>query len=96
MSRWKTEADKQAWGAAILKIEFEWTPIKNDINGNGRWVCHYLDIATTMEEAIAIARMHGGKRYRSKSYGGGIVFQSSANGGCLPALEAALQEGGER
>jgi len=73
----------------------QWTRIKNDINGNGRWVCHYLDIAPSMEEAIAIARMQGGKRYRSKSYGGGIVFQSSANGGCLPALEAALQKGGE-
>ena len=73
-----------------MKAAFGWTPIKNDINGNGRWVCHYLAIASTIEEAIALAKRQGGKRYRGKRYGGGIVFQSSANGGDLAALEAAL------
>ena len=80
--------------ASGTRSRFEWTPIKNDINGNGRWVINYLDIASTMEEAIAIAKRQGGKRYRSKAYGGGIVFQSSANGGGLPALEEELQKGG--
>ena len=85
----------QPWKGAVMP-SFGWTRINNDVNGNGRWVCHYLDIASTMEEAIAIARMQGGKRYRSKAYGGGIVFQSSANGGGLAALEAALREVGVR
>ena len=79
-----------------MKAAFGWTPIKNDINGNGRWLCNYLDIAPSMEEAIAIAKRQGGKRYRGKRYGGGIVFQSSANGGGLAALEAALREVGVR
>jgi hypothetical protein len=85
----------QPWKGAVMP-SFGWTRINNDVNGNGRWVCHYLAIASTIEEAIAIAKRQGGKRYRGKRYGGGIVFQSSANGGCLPALEAALREGGER
>jgi len=75
---------------------FGWTRINNDVNGNGRWVCHYLAIASTIEEAIALAKRQGGKRYRGKRYGGGIVFQSSANGGGLAALEAALREVGVR
>ena len=68
------------------KIEF--TRIKNDVNGNPRYVCHFL-ILNTEEElvaspwlsdkyAIACKRANkiGGKKYHTKAYGGGIVFQS--------------------
>lgn len=69
-----------------------WTKIKHDINGNPRWVCHFLNLNTEQDKAqagdgaarvshlyeLAVARacLLGGKRYHTKSYGGGIVFQA--------------------
>lgn len=52
------------------------TRIDNDINGNPRYVCHFLNIADNYDEAIKKANTIGGKKYHNKSYGGGIVFQS--------------------
>ena len=78
--------------------------VENDINGNPRYVLHFLDILSKDEQAalneetialkkaapnqwisfvdvaynaaIAKARKVGGKAYRAKWFGGGIVFQS--------------------
>ena len=78
--------------------------VENDINGNPRYVLHFLDILSKDEQAalyeetvalkkaspnewipfvrvayeaaIAKARKVGGKVYRAKWFGGGIVFQS--------------------
>ena len=50
--------------------------INNDINGNPRYVVHFLSIAPTYDEAIEKARKIGGKKYNSAKFGGGIVFQS--------------------
>lgn len=64
--------------------------INNDVNGNPRYVCHFLEflnesdkhlqrighIAKWYDIAIKRAKTIGGKRYNNKSYGGGIVFQS--------------------
>lgn len=68
------------------------TRIKNDVNGNPRYVVHFLYlntedelnasgkdwIPTTEKYAIACKRAKtiGGKKYHTKKYGGGIVFQS--------------------
>jgi hypothetical protein len=65
------------------------TKIKNDINGNPRYVCHFLSLLTEVESydqnltinekydlAVMKAKKIGGRRYHNKSYGGGIVFQS--------------------
>jgi hypothetical protein len=63
------------------------TRIKNDINGNPRYVCHFLEldvhgyqsnISLSDRYAIAcrLANTIGGRKYHNKSYGGGIVFQS--------------------
>ena len=68
------------------------TRIKNDTNGNPRYVCHFLNLNTEAELAatgadwisisdkysIACKRANkiGGKKYTAKAYGGGIVFQS--------------------
>ncbi len=57
-------------------LKFDWTRINNDINGNPRYVVHFLNIANDYAEAVKIARKLGGKKYNTKSYGGGIVFQS--------------------
>ena len=69
------------------KIEF--TRVKNDVNGNPRYVCHYLHFITPKdlknpsyvmgndyELALKKAKSIGGKKYHNKQYGGGIVFQS--------------------
>jgi hypothetical protein len=56
------------------KIEF--TKIKNDTYGNPRYVVHFLNIADNYQDAIHLANKIGGRKYHTKSYGGGIVFQS--------------------
>ena len=66
------------------------TRIKNDTNGNPRYVCHFLNLNTEAELlatgdawisdkysiACGRAKKIGGKRFHNKQYGGGIVFQS--------------------
>lgn len=67
----------------------KFTKIKNDTNGNPRYVCHFLSLLSETESYdqnltinekydLAVKRSHkiGGRRYHNKSYGGGIVFQS--------------------
>lgn len=72
-----------------MNIEFK--KIKNDIYGNPRYVIHFMELLTLNEldsfsgldkiskaYALAIkkAKKLGGKAYRGKDFGGGIVFQS--------------------
>lgn len=61
----------------------EWTRINNDVNGNPRYVCHFLDFkplnhegSFSYDEALYAARKLGGLKFHNKQYGGGIVFQS--------------------
>lgn len=63
----------------------EFVRINNDVNGNPRYVCHYLNLSIPSDAnhpghgyALAInrARLIGGKKFHNKQYGGGIVFQS--------------------
>lgn len=61
------------------KIDF--TRIDNDVNGNPRYVVHYLDLKRpdeklSYEQVIKRANKIGGKKYHTKKFGGGIVFQS--------------------
>lgn len=67
------------------KVDF--TQVNNDINGNPRYVCHFLnfislasddllDISQRYELAVKRARTIGGKKYNIKNNGGGIVFKS--------------------
>jgi len=70
-------------------MEIEFTKIARDINGNPRYVFHFLDLLSNKEKfdnkisldekyktALKISRLYGGKKYNTKKYGGGIVFQS--------------------
>lgn len=65
--------------------------VNRDINGNPRYVIHFTELLTLDEfdsftgldkisqaYALAIkkAKKIGGKAYRGKDFGGGIVFQS--------------------
>ena len=58
----------------------EFTRVNNDVNGNPRYVCSWLNFNTdTYEEALEIAKQLGGKKFHNKQYGGGIVFGSVYN-----------------
>lgn len=62
------------------------TRVNNDVNGNPRYVIHFLALLTEEESeditsrySVAIAKakkLFGGKKFHNKQYGGGIVFQS--------------------
>ncbi len=65
----------------------EFTKIKNDVNGNPRYICHFLSLDThgidsglsisdRYANAVKLANSIGGRKYHTKNYGGGIVFQS--------------------
>ena len=73
--------------SGIGNIGEKFTRISNDINGNPRYVIHFLEILNDEERisipfnkkyqyAVKKANKIGGKKYDNKSYGGGIVFQS--------------------
>jgi len=50
--------------------------VNNDAYGNPRYVIHYLEIADTYSEALALIRKIGGKMYTATWYGGGLVFST--------------------
>lgn len=64
----------------------DFTRIAHDVNGNPRYVCHFLHFLTEKDEftsldnryVIACKRANklGGRKFHNKQYGGGIVFQS--------------------
>ena len=56
--------------------QITWTRVNNDVNGNPRYVCHFLNLADTYERAIFLSHKLGGRKFHNKQYGGGIVFQS--------------------
>lgn len=70
--------------------------VNNDINGNGRYVVHFLAIPidesvpvlNRYDEALKKARTIGGRKYTAKWFGEGIVFQSCS----LRELAEAIQE----
>ena len=69
------------------------TRVKNDSNGNPRYVCHFLslntpdelnavpwiDVSQKYNLALARARKLGGRKFHNKQYGGGIVFRCVFN-----------------
>jgi len=54
----------------------EFFRVNNDVNGNPRYVLHFLAFASNYSEAYTIARAAGFKEYRGKNFGGGFVTQS--------------------
>jgi hypothetical protein len=50
--------------------------INNDYYGNPRYVVHFLALSDDYENAIKLAKKIGGKKYRAKWFGGGIVFET--------------------
>lgn len=70
----------------------EFTKVNRDVNGNPRYVVHFLEFITDKDResvkdlklntaywyelALTRAKKIGGKKFHNKQYGGGIVFQS--------------------
>lgn len=64
------------------------TRVNNDVNGNPRYVIHFWDLLSQEESesrlsiadkyilATKKAKTIGGRKYNTKAFGGGIVFQS--------------------
>ena len=60
--------------------------IENNVNGNPRYVIHFLNLLSDKENtgripdkynrAVEKAKDIGGKRYHTRAYGGGIVFST--------------------
>lgn len=50
--------------------------IKNDVNGNPRYVVHFSDLGIKLSDYDNINRLYGFNKYRAKWFGGGVVFQS--------------------
>lgn len=65
----------------------QFTKIRNDVDGNPRYVCHFLSLdvhgyqsniglSERYQLACQLAKNIGGRKFHNKQYGGGIVFQS--------------------
>lgn len=81
---------KQAIAGIPAAEPLTFTRVPSDANGNPRYVVHFLALNTREEldrdpwipvsdkYALACKRANsiGGRRYHTKRYGGGIVFQS--------------------
>ena len=60
----------------IVKVygeEYQVFPIKNDVNGNRRYVVHFLAFDIPNYDEVS---RYGFRKYRGKWFGGGIVFQA--------------------
>ena len=76
--------------------DYNWTRVKNDINGNSRQVTHFLnlvpdvggDVVDLYALAVKRANRIGGRKYHTKYFGGGIIFQTTDT----RATEAAIEE----
>lgn len=89
----------------------ELTRVRNDINGNPRHVCHFLDLLTDAEKArsgaawldiptkyaIALrrAKVIGGRKYHNRQFGGGIVFKCYGADDLRPHVARVLAEGAQ-
>ena len=56
--------------------EIEVFRIKNDVNGNPRYIVHFLDLNIKLSDYDNTNKLYGFNKYRAKWFGGGVVFQS--------------------
>ena len=63
-------------GQTTMNTSIQFTRVNSDVNGNPRYVCHFLTMAPTYDAAVKLANSIGGRKYNNKQYGGGLVFQS--------------------
>lgn len=66
---------------------------KNDVNGNPRYILHWLAFGETYSEAYTIARAAGFKEYRGKDFGGGFITQSYSLPETIGFIERTIKAG---
>jgi hypothetical protein len=79
----KTEAEELTWITPSFKacledikaIEDQMERVNNDVNGNPRYVLHFLAFDSDYATAKEIANSLGWSTYRAKSHGGCFVSQ---------------------
>ena len=71
----------------------EFYQVNNDVNGNPRYVVHFLAFASDYETAKQRANSIGFKVYRGRDFGGGFVGQSYYLNDTAQKI-AQLSEGG--
>ena len=80
-----------------MPANIQFSRVRNDVNGNPRFVCHFLNLDIHGIEsgigvidryalAVKLANKIGGKKFSNKQYGGGIVFQSYSLGELVSAI----------
>jgi len=86
------------------RSEYEYTRVNSDVNGNPRYVLHFLkcepyvwkDYSITLPERYArvvkLMNTIGGRKFHNKQYGGGIVFQSYNMEDTIDYIERAKRE----
>ena len=75
--------------------EIAFKRIKSDLNGNPRYVCHFLNFQGEGEKisydtALTRSRELGGRKFHNKQFGGGIVFQMYE--GEIPEMTRRINE----
>ena len=60
----------------VQNKEIEVFRIPNDVNGNPRYVVHFMDLGIKLTDYDNINKLYGFKKYRAQWFGGGVVFQS--------------------
>jgi len=70
----KCDAELEKGTSDILGYSFY--SAKNDVNGNPRYVIHWLAFGTDYDSAFTTAKPLGFSKYRGKDFGGGFVCQS--------------------
>jgi hypothetical protein len=83
----------------------DFVKVANDVNGNPRYVCHFLlldvhgfdkgigfGLGDRYALACKLANRAGGRKYHTKSFGGGIVFQSYALDDTCARLNELVEE----
>ena len=72
--------------------QIEVTRVNNDVNGNPRYVVHFLSLGLKDYASTKETREAGFKIYRGKEYGGGFVFSSYNVQSDLPKMVARLSK----
>jgi hypothetical protein len=62
--------------STAAQLGYDFFRVNNDVNGNPRYVIHFLAFAGDYDTARRLANSIGFNVYRGKNFGGGFVGQS--------------------
>lgn len=89
----------------VIEKEIEFTRVNNDVNGNPRWVCHFLELLSTEDKYVIrnisttpIEAMYQVALHKAKKIGGKRFHNKQYGGGIvfqsysLPELTRLINE----